>query len=307
MTVTNATPLTATTTSQPAPTNLDEIPGWFSWIDQQLFTWFLHRQERAETPGDLLELGAYLGKSAVLMGDHVRDDESFTVCDLFDSDPPDTANQTEMRRSYRTLTRDGFERNYLAFHDDLPTIVQAPTSEILDHVAARSCRFVHIDASHLYEHVDGDIEAAHDLLRPDGTLVCDDYREHHTPGVAAAVWHKVVEGALRPICGTPKKLYATWDDPRPIQDDLIDWLRSHDEDCWHQVQSVAGHRLVLVNRQRQKQDNEVKRLQRELDREQRARRTKQQELEAVRGSVSFRVGRAVTAPLRLLAARRRSS
>src|SRR5262249_13616579 len=155
--------------------------------------------EAANVPGDLLELGAYLGKSAILMGDHLRAGESFTVCDLFDAEPPDEANEVELRRSYATLTRAGFERNYLAFHEALPEIVQAPTAEILDHVTARSCRFVHVDASHLYDHVHGDIEAAGSLLRPEGTLVCDDYRAHHTPGVAAAVWHEIVAGGLRPI------------------------------------------------------------------------------------------------------------
>jgi predicted O-methyltransferase YrrM len=286
----------------PVPKALDDVPGWFSWIDQELFRWFLRRQEAAKTPGDLLELGAYLGKSAILMGEYVRDGESFTVCDLFGADSPDEANQAELRRSYKTLTRAGFETNYLAFHDELPTIVQAPTIEIREHMSPDSCRFVHVDASHLYEHVDADIEASGSLLRPAGILVCDDYRAHHTPGVAAAVWHQVVAGGLRAICGTPKKLYATWGDATPIQDELLDWLATRD-DCWHQVQTVAGHRFALVNARRRasSDESEVRRLGRRLEREQRARAAKQRELDAVRGSVSFRAGRAVTAPLRMLA------
>jgi predicted O-methyltransferase YrrM len=306
--VPNANPQTAPQTSEstpPVPKTLDDVPGWFSWIDQQLFRWFLERQKAAQTRGDLLELGAYLGKSAILMGEYVRDGEPFTVCDLFDSDSSDEANQAELRRSYKTLTRAGFETNYRAFHDELPTIVQAPTTEIGEHVQPRSCRFVHVDASHLYDHVDADIEASGSLLRPEGILVCDDYRAHHTPGVAAAVWHRVVAGELRAICGTPKKLYATWGDATPIQDELLDWLATRDE-CWHQVQMVAGHRFVLVNAQRQRRrptgdDSDARRLGRQLDRERRAREVKQRELDAVRGSVSFRVGRAITAPLRLLA------
>jgi predicted O-methyltransferase YrrM len=304
--VPNANPSTAstqTTEPPPPPKTLGDVPGWFSWIDQEMFRWCLRRQQAAQTPGDLLELGVYMGKSAILMGEYRRDGESFTVCDLFGAESTDEANQAELRRSYKTLTRAGFETNYLAFHDELPTVVQAPTGEIREHVPPSSCRFVHVDASHLYEHVDADIEASGSLLRPDGILVCDDYRAHHTPGVAAAVWRRVAAtGGLRAICGTPKKLYATWGDATPVQDELLDWLRTRD-DIWHQVQTVAGHRFILVNARRRtsSDESEVRRLNRRLEQARRAREAKQRELDAVRGSVSFRVGRALTAPLRLLA------
>jgi predicted O-methyltransferase YrrM len=290
------------TTATPVKTR-DQVPGWFSGTDQLLFTWFLDRQ-KADPPGDLLELGAYMGKSAILIGDHIRDGETFTVCDLFDSDAGDEANQAEMRQSYKTLTRTTFEENYLTFHDRLPEIVQGLTSMIRDHVADKSCRFIHVDASHLYEHVQGDIEASRSLLREVGILVCDDYRAHHTPGVAAAVWQQIVAGELRPICGTPNKLYATWGDAGPAQDELIDWLNGRRDDLWYQIQTVAGQRFVLLNWRGKKKappDAEIARLKGELDREKKTRRAKEQELAAVRGSISFRVGRAFTAtPRRVL-------
>jgi hypothetical protein len=122
---------------------LDAIPGWFWYADRQLFEWVLSRPDVA---GDLLELGVYLGKSAVLVGSHLRPGETFTVCDLFESEAPEEANHAETTRSYPALTRDRFERNYLAFHDAPPTVVHGPTSVILDHVAPASCRFVHVDA-----------------------------------------------------------------------------------------------------------------------------------------------------------------
>src|SRR4051795_2361016 len=132
-------------TAQTPPTKLQNVPGWFPSVDQTLFTWFLERQERLDIRGDLLELGCYLGKSAILIGRHRRDDEAFTVCDLFDGPAPDQANAGEMLKSYSTLTRLGFETNYRVFHPDLPTIVQGPTSVILEHVSPDSCRFVHVD------------------------------------------------------------------------------------------------------------------------------------------------------------------
>jgi predicted O-methyltransferase YrrM len=236
-----------TTTTWHPPTSLDAVKGWFYPKDQALMTWLLDRQERTEPPGDLLELGSYLGKSAILIGSHVRPGETFTVCDLFDSTPTDERNRSENAWSYATLTRQAFEGNYLTFHAELPTIVQATTDQITRHVAAGSCRLVHVDASHLWQHVQGDITAARQLLRPGGLVVCDDYRSEHTPGVAAAVWTAVANEGLRPICVTGNKFYGTWGDPAPVQQELVDWLSSFHPHL-PEYQDVLGSRLVRVCR-----------------------------------------------------------
>ncbi|WP_228717905.1 class I SAM-dependent methyltransferase [Kitasatospora acidiphila] len=232
----------------PLPRTLDDVPGWFWPIDQQLFAWLLDRQSAAETRGDLLELGSYLGRSAILIGRHLRAGETFTVCDLFDSEAPDGENAAEMTMSYRrTLTRTAFERNYLAFHSELPVIVQAPTSVLGDgRIGTGSCRFVHIDASHLYEHVAVDIRTAKAALGPDGIVVLDDFRSPHTPGVAAATWEAVFQQDLRPICVTPEKLYGTWGDPEPIQQALVE-LDGDAEDCHLDIDMIAGRRLIRLS------------------------------------------------------------
>jgi hypothetical protein len=227
----------------PPPGELKDVPGWFPPLDQVLFTWFLERQEANGFQGDLLELGAYMGKSAILAGHHLRDGEKFTVCDLFGGEAPDGANKAETAKSYSSLTRQAFERNYLSFHDELPTVIEAPTSVISEKVAPKTCRFVHIDASHLYEHVYGDIGAAREILVPDGIVVLDDFRSEHTPGVSVAVWEAVLNRGLRPICLSTQKLYGTWGDPEPVQDELLEMLRQR-TDVGLSVQEAAGHRLV---------------------------------------------------------------
>ncbi|NBE55874.1 class I SAM-dependent methyltransferase, partial [Streptomyces boluensis] len=201
---------TSATEALPRPTRLSDVKGWFFPADQLLFDWFLGRQRDRDERGDLLELGAYLGKSAIFMGSYLRDAETFTVCDLFDSPAPDDPNSKEMNRSYATLTRRAFESNYRSFHDELPTILQAPSSVVADEVTADSCRFAHIDASHLYEHVHGDILAVRDILGPDGIVVLDDFRAEHCPGVAAATWGAVATTGLKPLCITATKFYGTW-------------------------------------------------------------------------------------------------
>lgn len=233
-------------TAQPTdrnPGELQDVPGWFPPLDQVLFTWFLDRQKTHGPRGDLLELGVYMGKSAILLGQHRDRDEEFTVCDLFESDAPDGHNRAETTKSYASLTRQAFERNYLSFHDTLPRVIQGPTSVISKEVAEGSCRFVHIDASHLYEHVHGDIGATRDILRPEGLVVLDDFRSEHTPGVSVAVWEAVLNRGLKPVCLSTQKLYGTWGDPEPLQEELLAMLRGR-TDVGLSVQPAAGHRLV---------------------------------------------------------------
>ncbi|MFI6144034.1 class I SAM-dependent methyltransferase [Streptomyces sp. NPDC051109] len=230
----------------PAPTAYDQVNGWFSGYDQVLFDWFLTRRSGAEEkPGDLLELGAFMGKSAIFLGGYLREGEEFTVCDLFDSPAPDDSNLAEMQDSYPTLTRLGFETNYLAFREALPTIIQAPTFVVADRVRPASCRFIHIDASHLYEHVVQDIASSRVVAAPGAVVVFDDYRSEHCPGVAAAVWGAVATGELHLICVSASKLYATWDDAAPYQAELLTWLEGR-KDLWHGVDLVAGQSLVRI-------------------------------------------------------------
>lgn len=224
---------------------LDDVPGWFFDQDQALISWFLERQNRLAIPGDLLELGAYLGKSAILIGRYRVGDQRLTVCDLFEDAAQDGDNTNEMRQYRATLTRLAFERNYLAFHTALPSIVQGPTSTIAAHVAPASCRFAHVDASHLYEHVEADIKASRAAMHPDGLLVCDDFRAPHTPGVAAAVWGAVTSGQLHPICLSDSKFYGTWGDPGAVQSELMAWLETFGPQSFD-TQKIAGGTVVRI-------------------------------------------------------------
>ncbi|MFJ3333808.1 class I SAM-dependent methyltransferase [Streptomyces sp. NPDC086766] len=235
---------TAPDTARP-PHRLDDVPGWFPVLDQVLFEWLLSRQESAGLGGDLLEVGVYLGKSAIFLGRHLRAGERFTVCDLFEGDAPDDANRAESTKSYGTLTRRAFEQNYRAFHDELPRVLQGPSSLVPAEVEPRSCRFVHIDGSHLYAHVHDDIGAAREALKPGGVVVLDDFRSEHTPGVSVAAWEAVLNRGLKPICLSTQKLYGTWDDPEPVQEELLAVARER-RDCHLSVQQAAGHRIIRL-------------------------------------------------------------
>ncbi len=225
-----------------------DIPGWFRWIDMITFKEVLDVQADSD-PGVLIELGTYLGKSAVVIGEHLRDGDRFVALDLFgDADELDDsstgqANRRENEGSYRSLTRQQFEQNYLSLHDVLPEVVQAESSRILEFVEPGTARFIHIDASHLYAQVHIDAVNAKTLLRPGGVVVFDDYRSEHTPGVSAAVWQAIISDGLIPIALTPAKLYGVYDDPQPYHDALHHRF-SEDPGCRFRIENILDRQVL---------------------------------------------------------------
>ncbi len=219
------------------------VPGWFQPYDVDLFRVLLEESHARLGAGDLAELGVYLGKSATLIGGYVHAGETFTVVDLFGQGAAAEGNAEENADQYADLSRAAFEHWYLMVHDTLPTVVEGPSESIVDHARAGAHRFVHVDASHLYEHVRADVEAARALLAPDGVVVFDDYRAEHTPGVAAAVWQSLDKG-LSPFALSPVKMYATFGDPLPWYDVVRSWAATS---TWQsEVQQIAGLPVVRL-------------------------------------------------------------
>ena len=88
----------------------NKVPGWMSFHDAAVIDGILSRQSENDTKGNLLEIGVYAGKSAVLLGRHLQPKEEFHVCDIFD-EPTDSRNTDEILRSYKNLSRVRFEKN----------------------------------------------------------------------------------------------------------------------------------------------------------------------------------------------------
>lgn len=223
---------------------LASIEGWFYWADQQVFRTVLGGQQE---PGTLVELGCYLGKSTVLMGDYQREGEPFVVIDLFgrtDLLAGDTDTTAEVDRSYKSLSQQAFEANYLGVHPSLPTVVVGPSSVVVDHVEPGSARFVHIDASHLYEHVRTDIASAATMVRPGGVIALDDYRSVHTPGVSAAIWSAVERGEIIPVAHTHQKMYCVASAPEELRERVEQVCEL--EELTFEVQQIAGHPVQRI-------------------------------------------------------------
>jgi SAM-dependent methyltransferase len=222
---------------------MDTVEGWFVRLDADLFSAVDRWQRDAGVTGDLLEIGAYQGRSAILLGFLAREGEQLVICDLFEDQEP-TATTTGDRGLYDALQRTRFERNFLRFHDALPLIHQTPSRDLEPRLAGGTFRFVHIDGSHLFDPVVSDIALSRRLVAPGGVVVLDDWCTPRMPGVAAAAWDAILHEELRPFAFTGDKLYASWSaDPFPDASTVADWF-SGDPAVLAELHEVDGHEMV---------------------------------------------------------------
>lgn len=209
------------------------VPGWFERVDALLLAAVDRSQREAHLTGDLMEIGAYMGRSAILLGYFRRPGERLVVCDPFGGDGGlSEDNAAEQMRWYGGLTRHAFERNFLRFHSELPDeIIAAPSATLHERreELAKRFRIIHIDGSHEFDEVQSDIRLSRDLMADGGIVVFDDVSAPHTPGVAAAVWSAVVNEGLIPHVVTGR-LYASWTSTPPLDLSILSggWtLKSH--------------------------------------------------------------------------------
>ncbi len=224
--------------------SMDTVGGWFVRLDADMFTAVDQWQRQAGVTGNLLEIGVYQGRSAILLGWLRGQGERLEVCDLFE-DQEATATAPGDGGLYDTLERARFERNFLRFHDALPVIHQGPSRDLGHHMADASFRFVHVDGSHLYDPVVSDLALSRRLLVPGGVVVLDDWCTPRMPGVGAATWDAILHDGLRPFAFTADKLYASWSGPAPDGAMVAGWFAG-DDSVRCEPHEVGGHELVRL-------------------------------------------------------------
>ena len=220
---------------------LDDVPGWFLPVDARLLMGIDLLQRERGVDGDLIEIGTYKGKSAILLGHLLRPGERLVVCDIFE-DLRNVGQETldEAAVWYAGLGRQQFEEQFLRFHRRLPTIWQIKSSAIDSAALAGSCRIVHVDGSHAYEDVRWDIATARALLGPGGVAVFDDWSTAHVPGVALAIWEEFLRGDADLLCLTPLKAYVTWDRAGLRRDDVEGWVQAQPDLEMSYPHRIAG-------------------------------------------------------------------
>lgn len=180
-----------------------DVQGWFWPEDFDLFDRILTHQLDADIHGDLLEIGCYHGKSAILMGYGLRDQEQLVICDLFGA-PADTAEETDVFEEGFGLNT--FTGNYRKFHRHDPLIHACSSLDFAR--KGTPFRFIHVDGGHSEYVASYDIATSVARSTPLTVIAIDDYRTHHTPGVAAAIWSATAAGEILPFCLSETKVYA---------------------------------------------------------------------------------------------------
>jgi hypothetical protein len=222
---------------------LDTVPGQLLSVDARLLIELDRQQYLHGIRGDIVDIGAYHGRTASLFGYFVRHrSDRLMVCGLFDK-AASTSDETcgEIERHY-ACSQQEFEAQYLRFHAVLPTIIGNPSAQLDEAAKAQGCRLVHIGTSRGYDAVKRDISIAQRLLAPGGVVIFDDFCEPLNPGAAVAIWEEVLGSRFVPICMTFNKLYGHWSQATTTAPDwssaLEHWL--HEE---HDIEAVT-HRLA---------------------------------------------------------------
>jgi len=102
-------------------------------------------------------------------------------------------------------------------------IIRGQSTEIAAAAAHGAHRFVHIDASHVY-----DTSRRHRhtkaLLATDGVVAFDDFRGEITPGVSAAVWQAVRRRGPPPHASPTASSTARGANAAMWRERLLSWL-----------------------------------------------------------------------------------
>lgn len=221
------------------------VRGWLSPTDIRLFLHLSRLQRWMGIVGDILEIGVFEGKSAILLGFCRSDDEQLVVCDLFE-DVADVGDRLAQSRAYKGLTMERFLRNFQRCHDRAPEVHACPSAALSERGLERSFRVVHIDGGHTYDQVRSDATFARSVLERGGIVVFDDYVTPHTPGVAAVVWEDVASHRLVPLALSNHKFYGTWDvgDSAPRAVDLLDAVQGDPQLQNVEWQSILGFNVL---------------------------------------------------------------
>jgi predicted O-methyltransferase YrrM len=134
------------------------IEGMFSDFSMAVVDSLLSFQDKAAIAGSMLEFGVYRGRSAALLGRHLRGDEKLILVDIIDY--LDRAAIAPFRRSAE--------------------LIVTPTEKFRDVFAGydarrHSFRFIHIDASHNYRATFAELQMADELLASRGIIALDDF------------------------------------------------------------------------------------------------------------------------------------
>lgn len=179
--------------------------------DGEIINSLLNLQFREHEKGDVLEIGCYKGKSAVLLANWIQESagERLYLCDVFTKSSLDKENASEVRKSYEDYSLGELQES-LQSTTKLRDIRYIDSNSLnLPRILRRNnFRFIHIDGSHLYKVVIEDLTFAVEHLLNNKSIIClDDYRAQHALGVSKALWKSIDDLNVKVVLVGPGKIF----------------------------------------------------------------------------------------------------
>lgn len=188
---------------------MKRIDGWLSRNDARCFVHVDEVQKALGIEGDIIEIGVWHGRGAILFHHLLRESERVYAVDVFDLRDPSHPHFNDPARLRGHAAEFGC--------DDRLVDVRMDTSKrghrILDLVGDRPVRLIHIDGGHDYLVVKRDIEVAARLLHGGSVLVFDDFFNRKHPGTTQAIMEFMTTSPqYAPFLLTTKKLWVCHSD-----------------------------------------------------------------------------------------------
>ena len=140
-------------------------------------------QERPNKAMRIIEVGSWVGESAVAMASQLKDGGAVFCVDTFEGD----GSTDPINRAIAALGSDAIEDIFYQNTNGLPIrLLKGKSLVVAKKLDPQEADLVWVDAGHTYEDAKADIEAWWNHVADDGWIGGDDYSEYY-PGVQQAV------------------------------------------------------------------------------------------------------------------------
>ena len=165
---------------------------------------FFLEEVKRKSPRNFLEIGVFHGVTArnvceLLYKIH-KDNFKYVGLDLFEENDensseviPNTFFSNPLKKIYfnyikkqNPYSKEAVEDLLKKFKDNI-TLIKGNSNLILKKIDMSKIDYVFLDGGHAYETVKNDLECCLEVIKTNGTVMCDDYNFGHLPDVKNAI------------------------------------------------------------------------------------------------------------------------
>jgi predicted O-methyltransferase YrrM len=167
--------------------------------------YFLLEHIKKKKPKNLLEIGIFHGVTSrnicELLNVIHEGSFKFTGIDIFSEEKKDLSNEIAPKTQFSNPLKNFYYKHiarldpytYLSVNKLLSkfskniNIIKGNSNKVLQEIKPLSFDYVFLDGGHKYETVKSDLENLTEVIKNNGTLICDDYNLSYAPGVKKAI------------------------------------------------------------------------------------------------------------------------